>query len=83
MFLLPVRSQTHDVTVRLASVNPDQLAIEKKLQSPIFARSVSVAVTDLGSLRLLFHRGYSLEEGSVSVNTSAQDFFETSFVPIA
>jgi hypothetical protein len=59
---LPVCSETHDVTVRLAGVNPDQLAIEKELQSPIFARSVSVAVTDLGSLRLLFHRGYSLQK---------------------
>ncbi len=29
------------------------------------------------------HRGYSLEEGSVSVNTSVYDFLETSFVPIA
>jgi hypothetical protein len=62
VFSLPARSETHDVTVRLAGVNPDQLAIEKELQSPIFARSVSVAVTDLGSLHLLFHRGYSLQE---------------------
>jgi hypothetical protein len=83
VFSLPVRSQTDDVTVRLASVNPDQLAIEKEFQSPIFARSVSVAVTDLGSLHLLFHRGYSLEERWFVVNTSAQIFSETSFVPIA
>ncbi len=68
--------------MRLTGVNPYQLAIEKKLQSPIFTRSVNVAVTDLGSLHLLFHRGYSLEESRLGVKNFCTVVFETSFVPI-
>ena len=56
-------------------MNPDQLAIEKKLQSPIFTRSVSVAVTDLGSLHLLFHRGYSLQDGPQMRQQLPHSFF--------
>lgn len=79
MFSLPVRRQTHDVTVRLAGVNPDQLAIEKKFQSPIFTRRVSVAVTDLKSLHLLFHCGYSLQDGRRSVKNFCAVFSRNKF----